>query len=508
MATTLLIVRLALATVFAVAGTAKLTDRAGVRAVAAEFGAPGAALAPLAWVLAAAELIVALALVVDRRTWIGALGALVLLVAFTAVVIVNVARGRRPSCHCFGRLHASRIGWSTVARNTLLGSLAGFVLAGGHFPLAFAALALAAVVAWAALERRGGAPGRPGAPASSFALQDQRRRSWTLEALLARQQPLLLLFSAPGCGACEALVGDVADWQNRLAGKLTVVTVSSGSREQNLALAHEHALRLVLEDAGAEVTRSYGIEATPSAVLVGGDGTLAAAPAVGAEEIAALVAQVGGVGTAQRLARRALLTRAVAGAAALTVLPMISSAASAARTVGRAVRPGSLKIEGAFLCDQRYALCTRARCVPSKSDPKIAVCSCKVTHGYSVGFKSCEARAQRGSRLHSNFSLQDVNSKTRALKCSGRGLWAQCLDVVCQIDPDHPDRAECQCVRMETKDFYTFAGDCDTDTCSTVLWSATTAPFPGGAQYEKGMKQLGFHVELPKACPTGAKPAG
>jgi hypothetical protein len=35
-----------------------------------------------------------------------------------------------------------------------------------------------------------------------------------------------------------------------------------------------------------------------------------------------------------------------------------------------------------------------------------------------------------------------------------------------------------------------------------VIWSATTAPFPGGAQYEKGLKRLGIPVTVPKSCPT------
>jgi hypothetical protein len=55
---------------------------------------------------------------------------------------------------------------------------------------------------------------------------------------------------------------------------------------------------------------------------------------------------------------------------------------------------------------------------------------------------------------------------------------------------------------MTTKNFYTFGGDCDTKTCSTVIWSATSAPFPGGAQYEKGLRRLGVPFKVPKRCPT------
>jgi hypothetical protein len=166
------------------------------------------------------------------------------------------------------------------------------------------------------------------------------------------------------------------------------------------------------------------------------------------------------------------------------------------------VRPKRLKIDGAWLCDQRYALCTFAACKPSKTNPSISVCKCKVKTGYSVGFKNCDKRAPKGRQLHSNFSLQDVTSRTRSMKCSERGLWVQCLDVVCEVDRNDRRHASCQCVNQRTKNFYTFGGDCRTDTCSTVIWSATTAPFPGGAQLEKGLNRLGIRYRVPKPCPA------
>jgi peroxiredoxin len=499
---TLLLAKLLLAVVFAIAGAAKLADRDGVRQVAAEFGAPAGLLAPLAWLVVAAELGVGLALLVDGSAQIGALTALALLVVFSAAVVANVSRGRRPSCHCFGRLHAAPVGWSTVARNALLASVAGFVAVGGRFPVAFAALAAVAAVVWVTLEQRRAV--RRGRPARSFTLDDQRGRTWTLEELLVPRTPLLLVFSAPGCGACRTFMGELTSWQGELNGQLTVAVVSAGPRDEHPASANgEQGLRL-LEDAEGAVSETYGVRATPSAVLIGADAKLAAAPAVGGEQIAALVTQATRAEAGTALARRGLLLRAVTGAAAVTVLPMVASATAAAGTVKRAARPKRLKIDGAYLCDQRYALCTKAKCEPSKSNPKIAVCRCKVQRGYSIGFKSCQARAAKGNRLHSNFSVQDT-AKTRVMECSAKGLWVQCLDVACRVDRDNPRRALCQCVKYETENFFTFGGNCDTDTCSTVIWSATTAPFPGGAQYEKGMKQIGLPVTMPKSCPVPEK---
>ena len=294
----------------------------------------------------------------------------------------------------------------------------------------------------------------------------------------------------------------VARWQEGLGGKITIAVVSAGPAEDHRAAAREHGLRELLADEDGAVTADYGITVTPSAVLVGTGPAIAAATAAGASEITALVARVtaGGLAVA---GRRALLKRAVAGAAAVTVVPLLASACASARSVRHAMRPGQLKIDGAWLCDQRYALCTSAACEPSKTNPKVSVCRCTVMTGYSVGFKTCEQRAPAGRRLHSNFSLQAVTSSTRVMTCSELGLWVQCLDAVCEADPANPGHALCQCVNMKTKNFLTFAGNCDTRTCASVIWSAATQPFPGGAQYEKGSSASAS----PTACPRAARPA-
>jgi len=75
---------LLLALVFAVAGLAKLADRAGSRQAVGEFGVPSALAAPLGILLPLAELAVAAALVPASTAWWGAIGALALLLVFVA----------------------------------------------------------------------------------------------------------------------------------------------------------------------------------------------------------------------------------------------------------------------------------------------------------------------------------------------------------------------------------------------------------------------------------------
>lgn len=50
--------------------------------------------------------------------------AVLLLVAFSIAITINLLRGREIDCGCAGIAVARRIGWSTVARNAVLGTAA------------------------------------------------------------------------------------------------------------------------------------------------------------------------------------------------------------------------------------------------------------------------------------------------------------------------------------------------------------------------------------------------
>ena len=132
MGTALLVARLLLVGVFAVAGVAKLADRAGSRQAIADFGVPAPLAAPLGILLALAELAIAGALIPTASAWWAALGALALLLLFAAGININLARGRRPDCHCFGQLHSAPAGWRTLARNVGLAAVAGFIVWHGY----------------------------------------------------------------------------------------------------------------------------------------------------------------------------------------------------------------------------------------------------------------------------------------------------------------------------------------------------------------------------------------
>src|SRR5215218_3966075 len=124
METVLLIARLLLASIFAVAGVAKLADRPHSRRSLVNFGVPVSLAAPLSILLPLSELAVAVALVLTPLAWWGAVGALGLLLLFIAGISFNLARGRNPHCHCFGQLHSAPAGWKTLARNGVLAAVA------------------------------------------------------------------------------------------------------------------------------------------------------------------------------------------------------------------------------------------------------------------------------------------------------------------------------------------------------------------------------------------------
>lgn len=313
-----LIIRSLLAAVFATAAVAK-TAGSGITALTS-FGVPRRLVRPLSVVLPAVEFAVAAALLPAGTARYGALAAVGLLAAFAAAVSYQLARGHRPSCSCFGRLHSKPIGPSTLVRNVVLLVLATVVVTrnpgpsavtwlsdpllatiGGLMALVFAQAVLLVLV----LRRHGQvlarlenvhaedeAPaGLPiGSEAPELELPDLDGHLVSLAALRERRLPVLLLFSDPACGPCSALLPEVGRWQHEWTKQLTLAVVSNASLEHNRASAAEYDLTLVLSQDRHTVSLAYGALGTPMAILVDGDGRIASPVAAGEDAIAELVA--------------------------------------------------------------------------------------------------------------------------------------------------------------------------------------------------------------------------
>jgi peroxiredoxin len=346
----LLAARLILAAVFAVSGISKLFDLSGSQAAMRSFGVPERFTRAGGIALPIAELVIAVLLVPAATARWGALLALILLAVFIAGISYSLFRGRKFDCHCFGQLTTSEIGPPTLIRNAVLAVLAAFVVISGFVNntpgpgltdvfrglsafewvmLAIGVILLAALagVSWLLVHLLG-QNGRLlvrldrieaaledadieipaadededdedeedeglafGAPAPAFSLSGLYGETMTLDALRAADKPVLLLFTDPTCGPCNAMMGDVGKWQRDLSEKLTIAVVTRGSLEENRNKAKQYNLTHVLMQRDNEVADAYQTYGTPTAVLVRPDGTIGSAAAGGAQQIRTLVKQ-------------------------------------------------------------------------------------------------------------------------------------------------------------------------------------------------------------------------
>ncbi|MFZ0565562.1 MAG: hypothetical protein WAM28_05200 [Chlamydiales bacterium] len=156
------------------------------------------------------------------------------------------------------------------------------------------------------------------------------------------------------------------------------------------------------------------------------------------------------------------------------------------------------------ICDQLYALCTSAQCVPSPDNSNEAICYCEVRKGKSLGLTDCDKRApttdQQGiQHLISTFSFDDFPVK-EVMSCASGMPWSDCLDQPCTIDPMDPSQAICLCPVRRTGDFKTLGGNCEQSTCETGYWSAASSEsFLMNVQVL--MKALGLENPPQSYCP-------
>jgi methylamine dehydrogenase accessory protein MauD len=338
----LLLARLLLAVVFALSGVAKLADRAGFRQVTIDFGVPSRLATPLGIFVPLAELAVAAALIPTVTAWWGALGALALLLLFTAGIGANLVYGRKPECRCFGRLHSAPVGWKTLARNGLLLALAAFVAWSGTEKAGASAVSWMGALSTAQLLglifglvvlvlfgiqggfllhllrqnarllvrlqtlEEGHDVARPGnrsllgvglpvgSAAPAFSLQNLLGAEVTLDNLLAAGKPVVLTFTSPECDYCTELLPEIARWQHEHSDKLTISLVSELSIEENRAHLADHSVQHVLVQEDWEVGEDYRVEVTPSAILITSDGAVGSPLAEGSDAVETLVAQAVG----------------------------------------------------------------------------------------------------------------------------------------------------------------------------------------------------------------------
>jgi thiol-disulfide isomerase/thioredoxin/uncharacterized membrane protein YphA (DoxX/SURF4 family) len=333
--------QIGLASVLAVAALGKFLDLPGSRKAVQDFGVPKNLAEFVGTALPAAELGLAIFLLPGATARWAAIVAAALFLAFILGIAYNNARGRQPDCHCFGQFHSAPAGQRTIARNVAF-TLAALIVAwrGSPGPIGwFSGLqeisqvvvligALAVVIlgvqTWlllrltaqnAELINRLGVTVTPVLPilgddsvasnnfaprsAPPFELPALAGGRVSLQSLMKKRKPILLLFVDPRCGPCRTLVPDIHEWHRRFADELTVALISRGSVAENREKFGD--LPVALQD-DREIYDLYDVEGTPSGILISPTGMIWDPYAPGRDHIRDLVVRVmrGEAGTSAR----------------------------------------------------------------------------------------------------------------------------------------------------------------------------------------------------------------
>lgn len=340
----LLIIRLFLAAIFALAGIGKLYDTEGSEKAVKNFGVPESLAKPFAILLPLAEILVAILLLFAEISWFGAIGAFIILLIFIGGMLNQMRLGNAPDCHCFGQIHSAPVSKKTLLRNAVFVIPALILILSGRENQGIGVLHssvnnsefdfmnlilgviiigfLAAIVYFLkqisdqqtqilrrievleilshegsrSVERENiSSPedGLPiGAPAPNFELPNVYGKNIHFEHLLAKGKPLLLFFVGVGCVPCASLLPEIEKWQKDLGEKLNFVFVSNGAAKENLAKFSGASVKEILIQKENEVAKEFNAVWTPTALLINSDGTIGSRPAVGDGAIRKLIEKI------------------------------------------------------------------------------------------------------------------------------------------------------------------------------------------------------------------------
>lgn len=335
----LLLIRLFLAAIFALAGVGKLLDLKGAEKAVKDFGAPQDLAKFFAVALPAVELLIALLLLPASTAWFGAIGAFLLLAVFIGGMIWQMAQGKAPDCHCFGQIHSEPVSPKSLIRNGVFALLAFLLILQGSRALSLSELSnelaleliiglivtalLGAGVFYLkkiteqlaqvtrrvefieALSREGGASQSSedlteqsqarlliGAPAPEFVLPDLSGKHVFSLVLFNQGKSTLLFFVSPTCNPCAELLPEIETWQTELKDRVNFVFISSGTAEENVEKFGDNNSKSILLQNEREVQELFKAQWTPTALLVNADGAIASLPAVGGDGIRQLVEKI------------------------------------------------------------------------------------------------------------------------------------------------------------------------------------------------------------------------
>jgi hypothetical protein len=122
-----------------------------------------------------------------------------------------------------------------------------------------------------------------------FELPDLAGRPVSLTDLLAEDRGLLLLFTDPGCHACDPLLPEIGRRQRDPGLGPRPVVISRGDAAANRAKVGEHGIELILLQEGFDLPRSVGVAGMPGAIAVDREGRIASEPTLGTDPVRELL---------------------------------------------------------------------------------------------------------------------------------------------------------------------------------------------------------------------------
>jgi thiol-disulfide isomerase/thioredoxin len=328
----LLLVRLALFGVFALAAIGKLMDPEGSEKAVKGFGVPDSLAKPVGVGLPIFELVLAFLFLFVSTSWFAAIAAVLLISVFIGGMIYQIAQGKAPDCHCFGQIHSEPVGKSSLLRNAGFAILALFLaiqgranqgasLADDNSGMTIVLILVLAVLAVGVfylkrifdqqgelirridlleliskdgqtVERVEAVPPTEGlaigSPFPEFQLKGLDGTAATKSDIFGAK-PAIVFFVSPDCSPCKALYPEIKEWQKELGEKLDFVFVSSGDLKANRdKYGDTDGIRVIVEEK-RELAESVKAQWTPSALFVNADGRIGSYVSTGDSAIRLLI---------------------------------------------------------------------------------------------------------------------------------------------------------------------------------------------------------------------------
>jgi len=124
-------------------------------------------------------------------------------------------------------------------------------------------------------------------------------------------------------------------------------------------------------------------------------------------------------------------------------------------------------------------LCTSASCT-TYTDPSTGrqqlQCYCDVNNGKAVGINDGTVFTPYSSNnINYVYSLYSgVNSDLITKQTCNTGTWGDCLNKICTIDPNNPNKAYCKCMPVNSSPWVTFQNKNNNSPCSCDNLSGAT----------------------------------